>query len=287
MRNSQSALTSSYSSSGRAGMPRGSGGRRPGRGRACAARSRPAPCVTWPSTPSIRLNSRCSSRVWPTSRSTSRAAPSASACQGVAGRTSPSTTGANGIGRCVIWPQRSRHWSIVAAIGSPTAEQPGWDHRGQVGHRGPHPQLGGAGGGDVGGELRREERPRHALRDRPAEEPGGARHGQQRGDRSTARRLPEDRHPVRVAAERPDVVPHPLQRGDLVEQPPVGRGAVDLRETLDAETVVERHHDGPAPGQLAAVVLREAGRCRSHSRRRGSTPAPAALPPDRVGATRR
>ena len=111
--------------------------------------------------------------------------------------------------------------------------QPGGVNGRQAGHRGPHPQFGGAGGGDVGGQLRREERPRHALRDGPAEEPGRPRHGQQRGDRSAARRLAEDRHPVRVAAEGPDVVPHPLQRGDLVEQAPVGRGAVDLRETLD------------------------------------------------------
>lgn len=32
--------------------------------------------------------------------------------------------------------------------------QAGRGHRGEFGHRGPQPQLGGAGGGDVGGELR-------------------------------------------------------------------------------------------------------------------------------------
>ncbi len=121
--------------------------------------------------------------------------------------------------------------------------------------------------------------PRHALRDGPAEEPGRPRHGQQRGDRSTTRRLAEDRHPVRVAAEGPDVVAHPLQRGDLVEQAPVGGGAVDLRETLYAQPVVERHHDDAAGGQPAAVVLRKAGLRRSRSRRRGSTPAPAGRHP--------
>ena len=36
------------------------------------------------------------------------------------------------------------------------------------------------------------------------------------------------------------------KRGDLVEQPPVGGGSVDLRETLDTETVVERHHHDAA-----------------------------------------
>ena len=124
--------------------------------------------------------------------------------------------------------------------------QPCRGHGGQVGRRGPQPQFGGAGRGDVGGELRREERARHALRDGPAEQPGRPRHGQQRGDRPAARRLAEDRHPARVAAEGPDVVPHPLQRGDLVEQAPVGGRALDLREALDAQPVVERHHDDTA-----------------------------------------
>ena len=144
--------------------------------------------------------------------------------------------------------------------GAARGGQPRGVHGGQACRRGPHPQFGGAGGGDVGGKLRREERPRHALRDGPAEEPGCLRQGQQRGDRSATRRLAEDRHPVRVAAEGPDVVAHPLQRGDLVEQAPVGRGAVDLRETLHAQPVVERHHDGAAGGQPAAVELRKAGR---------------------------
>ena len=36
-----------------------------------------------------------------------------------------------------------------------------------------------------------------------------------------------------------DVVAHPLQRGDLVEQAAVGGRALDLREALDAHAVVE------------------------------------------------
>jgi hypothetical protein len=65
--------------------------------------------------------------------------------------------------------------------------------------------------------------------------------------------------PVRVAAEHPDVVPYPLQGRDLVEQSPVGRGPVDLRETLDTETVVEGHDHDSATGQVPGVVFREAG----------------------------
>ena len=46
----------------------------------------------------------------------------------------------------------------------------------------------------------------------------------------------------------------------LSRTPPVGGGAVDLRETLHAQPVVERHHDDTAGGQPAAVELRKAGR---------------------------
>jgi hypothetical protein len=135
-----------------------------------------------------------------------------------------------------------------------------WGNAGQVGHRGPQPQLGGAGGSDVRGKLRREERARRTLRDCPAEEPGRTVHRQQRGDRSPTRRLAENGDPVRVAAEGPDVVAHPLESGDLVEQAPVGRSPLDLREALDTHAVVERHHDDATVArEPTTVVLGEAG----------------------------
>jgi transposase len=51
----------------------------------------------------------------------------------------------------------------------PRGRQPIRSHRRHARHRGPYPQLSGEGGTDVGGQLRREERPRHALRDRLAD----------------------------------------------------------------------------------------------------------------------
>lgn len=68
---------------------------------------------------------------------------------------------------------------------------------------------------------------RHALRDGPAEEPGRPRHCQQRRDGAAARRLTENRHKVRVAAECPDDVVDPLQGGEPVEQAAVARLAGD------------------------------------------------------------
>jgi len=68
-------------------------------------------------------------------------------------------------------------------------------------------------------DLRRVDRVGgRALRDRPCEEPLGSGHREQGRHRVAARRLPEERDAVGVAAEGPDVPPHPLERGDLVAQ---------------------------------------------------------------------
>ena len=71
--------------------------------------------------------------------------------------------------------------------------------------------------------------------------------------------LAEDGDPVRVPAEGRDAVAHPLQRGDLVEQAPVGRRALDLAEALESHPVVEGHHDDAAVAcEPPAVVLGQA-----------------------------
>ena len=98
------------------------------------------------------------------------------------------------------------------------------------------------------------------MRDGPTEEPGRPGHGQQGGDRSTTGGFAEDGDAVRVAAEGADVLRHPFQRGDLIEQTAVGGSAVDGGETLDAQTIIERHHDGATGRQPAAVEFRQAGR---------------------------
>ncbi len=122
------------------------------------------------------------------------------------------------------------------------------------------------------------------------EQSGGARHGQQCGGRAAAGRLPEDRHPVRVATEGADVVPYPLQGRDLVEQPPVGRGPVDLPETLETEAVVERHHSTTAGISPAAEPWRgepEAPTGGSAYGRPRNTARPASRPPRRTPNTLR
>ena len=80
---------------------------------------------------------------------------------------------------------------------------------------------------------------RIARRNRPA----ACRHHQQRGDRAGACGLTEHRDVARVAAERGDVVVHPAQCGDLIEQAAVVRRAVEPGEALGAGAVVGADHD--------------------------------------------
>ena len=84
---------------------------------------------------------------------------------------------------------------------------------------------------EVGERIAQGDRvvPRHRpfatetrLGDGSVEEPVGLRRAHQVVDRDAAGGDPEDRDLVGVAAEPLDVVLHPLQGGDLVEQPEVG-----------------------------------------------------------------
>ena len=65
------------------------------------------------------------------------------------------------------------------------------------------------------------ERP--ALQDRPGDESFGSGCHEQMRDRVGARRVPEDRHTPRVAAEPADARTHPAQRLDEIEQAEVRR----------------------------------------------------------------
>ena len=108
--------------------------------------------------------------------------------------------------------------------------------------------------GPAGRALARVRRGgRRALGDRPVEQAAGGGYRHQRRHRDAARRLAEDRHVAGVAAERGDVVAHPLQRRDLVAEAevgverPLGRGvAGDVGEPERAEPVVERDVDDVA-----------------------------------------
>ncbi|PBC95393.1 hypothetical protein BX281_3362 [Streptomyces sp. Ag82_O1-15] len=95
---------------------------------------------------------------------------------------------------------------------------------------------------------------RSALQDGPPEQALGPRACQQRPDADGPGRLTEHGHPVRVAAEPRDRLPHPLQRGELVAQPGVGRRVREESVTLHTQPVVDRDEDDTVACEGVAVV---------------------------------
>ena len=93
-----------------------------------------------------------------------------------------------------------------------------------------------------------------AHADRPVEQTTGLGRGEQRGAGDAAGRLPGDRDLARVAAERGDVVLHPVERGDPVVHGAVHGRAGDRQEPLGSEPVVDAHDHHAVTGEPVAPV---------------------------------
>jgi len=99
-----------------------------------------------------------------------------------------------------------------------------------------------------------------ALGDDTLEKTLGPRHRQERRHAHSARGLAEDGDVSDITTESGDVVPHPLQRGDLVEQAEVGDPVVEEQEAVDAQPVVDAdQHDAVACKGRAVVAWNGAG----------------------------
>ena len=110
--------------------------------------------------------------------------------------------------------------------------------------------------GDLGCEVGFENHGRRGLQDGALEQALRIGHCQQAVNGACTSGFAEDRNPLRVAAESGDVVPHPGESRNLVEQTAVGRSAVQLEEALEAQPVVDGHEDAALAGEHGAVVLR-------------------------------
>lgn len=71
-----------------------------------------------------------------------------------------------------------------------------------------------------------------ALHDGAVEQSLGARHRKQRGSAHAAGRLSEDGDLEGIAAKGRYVVPHPFERGNLIEQAQIGDAVAQIKEAL-------------------------------------------------------
>src|SRR5262249_4292630 len=158
---------------------------------------------------------------------------------GCSSRSAPSITGMNGIAEAtVVAPHRSasRLWLnsrfssaavatsfSVSTVPNPAAvgSTPSRAARSAVTNAASPGAAAAGGGGCLDGA---------ALRDHLREHPGGPPGGQQRGDAHGSGRLAENGDVRGVATEGGDVALHPLQRGDLVQQPAISRRVREHRE---------------------------------------------------------
>jgi hypothetical protein len=134
-----------------------------------------------------------------------------------------------------------------------------------------HParHLGGVGAG------RRAQARCAALEDHAMEQPARGGHGEQHADRDRAGGFAHHGDLARIAAERGDVVPHPAQRRDLIEQQAVarvmaGREVAEVEQARQAEPVVDRDGDDALLGERHAVIQRR--RARAHDERAAVDP---------------
>src|SRR5690349_14978146 len=93
-----------------------------------------------------------------------------------------------------------------------------------------------------------------ALGNGAPEQPLGRGHGEQRADTHRSRRLAEDRDIARITAKGSDILAHPVEGGDLVEQATVGVSRAEIQETLGANPIIDRHTDDAVTGKVATII---------------------------------
>src|SRR6266566_3723143 len=96
---------------------------------------------------------------------------------------------------------------------------------------------------------------RPTLSDSPVKQPLGTRHGQQRADAHRSSRLAEDGDVLWIATKGGDILPHPLESSDLVEQGAVGVSLAQIEEAVGTDPIIDGHADDAVAGKVAAVII--------------------------------
>ena len=176
-----------------------------------------------------QMNRRHSSAHVPISRSTSAAAPDATRSIGVRSRVTPSIIGMNGMAMPASSPSSAVPSPYESCIARSTKRCAGTARSAVPVARCHTQDLERPDSHSLCRRRRKVVARRARLRDRTVEQTLCGRRAEQRADAHAAGGLAEDRHVVRVAAERGDVVAYPPKRGDLVEDAEVAGAAAPPR----------------------------------------------------------
>src|SRR6059058_141009 len=95
---------------------------------------------------------------------------------------------------------------------------------------------------------------RPTLSDSTLEQPLGTGHGQQRADAHPSSRLAKDGDVAGIATEGGDILLHPLEGSDLVEQAAVGVSLAQGEKALGTDPIVDGDADDAAAGEMTAVI---------------------------------
>src|SRR6266852_4742441 len=95
---------------------------------------------------------------------------------------------------------------------------------------------------------------RPTLGDGSVEETRGPGHRHQRGGAHPARRHAKNRDVSGITPEGGDVLLHPAERGDLVEQTEVGDAVPQVEEAVGSQTIVDGDADDAIAGETRAIT---------------------------------
>src|SRR4030042_627515 len=92
------------------------------------------------------------------------------------------------------------------------------------------------------------------LSDGAPEEPLGTGHGKQHGHAHRPCRFAKNSDLAGIATKGGDIVPHPLEGGDLVEQASVGVSLTEIKKALGTDPIIDGHTYDAVAGETTAAI---------------------------------
>ena len=117
---------------------------------------------------------------------------------------------------------------------------------------------------------------RPTLGNSPVKQPLGTGHGQQHSDAHRTSRLAKDGDILWISTKGGDVLLHPLESSDLVEQSAVGVSIVQIEEAIDTDAVIDGHAHDAIARRNDCRHTRASQPCRTQRHCQESTPSPVA-----------